>query len=153
MRILALDLGTKTGWALYDNGVLTSGTWTLASDKQIATFRSTPFYCDSRAMQLRVHIESFHPAPDYIFYEDVLFAKTRVQAQLWGGFRAIVSLFCPPSKLRGVAIQIIKKFGTGSGAATKEMMIAALPPEVRTTDDNQADAYHLLRFAMKELCL
>jgi len=151
LKILALDLGTATGWAFYDSGVITSGTWILATVKEIQEANASPFYCDPRPGRLKLHLESFHPTFDYLFFENVLFAKTRIQAQLWGGFRAIASLFCPPSRLRGVAIQTIKKFATGSGAATKEQMIAAVPNCKRIIDDNEADAYHLLQFALKEL--
>lgn len=155
MRLLGLDLGTKTGWALFDNGIETSGTWTLATPKEVKAQKANGKHrsCDMRARQLKDHLESFFPKPDYVYFEDVQFASTTLQAHLWGGFRAIVSLMEPPSIIRAVPVGTLKLAATGHGNATKEMMIAALPESVRkkNPDDNEADAFHLMRFARKEL--
>ncbi len=125
----------------------------LATAKEIATQRKLGC-ADCRPGRLLNHIRAFEPL-EFAYYEDVLFAVSRIQAQLWGGWRAIVQLLSPPVKLRAVPVQTLKKFATGSGAATKERMIAALPAEVRAKNpgDDEADAYHLLKFALKELSL
>lgn len=161
MRILALDLGSKTGWALFDNGAETSGTWTLATDKQLKAQKAAGKNrsCDIRARQLKDHLESFFPVPDYVYFEDVMFASTSMQAHLWGGFRAIVSLMEPPSIIRAIPVGTLKKFATGHGGATKEMMASSLgkyreilsPERILKMDDNEVDAYWLMRFARKEL--
>ncbi len=154
MNILALDLGTATGWALYRDGVVTSGTQVLATDKELAAQKKAGLArcCDFRASRLAALIDSKHPL-DWVAFEDVQFMKGRAQAQLWGGFRAVVTMLYPAIKIQAVTVVELKMFACNHGNATKEMMIAAVPERLRKPemDDNEADAIHLLRFTLKKL--
>lgn len=164
MNILALDLGTKTGWAFYWEPMpgitsdVTSGTWVLATDAELRDMRKKGEHrcCDPRFGALNRHLEAFKQL-DYIFFEDVEFIRGRGQAQLWGGFRALVTLLHPRIKIKTVSVSTLKKFATGKGTAKKEHMAAHLEektgisPEGR--DDNEVDALHLLNFALTELDL
>src|ERR1035441_4487647 len=97
MRILALDLGTHTGWALRpEDGVTTSGTWHLASPKQISAQSKAGLSrcCDVRFSRLLDNIAGLLPL-DVIAFEDVQFLTSQMQAQLWAGFRTVVTLFYP----------------------------------------------------------
>lgn len=174
MRVLALDLGTKTGWAIADDDLLVSGTWTLVTDakrKENIHFGKV----DSRFATLQNNILGAGPF-GAIFYEDVQFCKTQLQAQLWGGLRAVVSLQeVGKTVIRGIPVGTLKKFATGKGNATKSQMAQALytvgvghfegAPEKmikagkflversnqRPVDDNEVDAIHLLRYGLKQL--
>jgi hypothetical protein len=58
-------------------------------------------------------------------------------------------------KITAVPVATLKKFAAGHGAATKEMMAAALEKiigdKVAGLDDNAIDAYHLLLKALSDL--
>ena len=157
MRILALDLGTKTGWALLDApdrrgpGKVSSGTWKLMTADEVTVMRKAgkDRCCDPRASRLLEHIK-FHEPLDEIWFEDVQFSKTQLQAQLWGTLRGVVWLFNGPKcKLHCIPTGTLKKLATGNGASKKDGMKLALtgtiePGILSKMDDNEVDAYHLL---------
>lgn len=169
MNILALDLGTKTGWALLCNGTITSGTWTLATAKEIkdAAAKRLNRRCDPRFLRLLHELECVTRAVkiDWAVFEDVEFCKSRMQAHLWATWRAAAwSLARDGVKLDCLATGKLKHFATGNGGADKDQMARALTLDpryaldkggVRDTltsdllDDNATDALHLLRWAMK----
>lgn len=175
MNLLALDLGTKTGWALSRNGAVTAGTWVLATPKEITKAKKLRLdrRGDPRFFALLHHLNaalfsSDSPAPrlDFVVFEDVEFAKSRMQAHLWASWRAAV---WGTFGLKGVPIDCLatgklKLFATGSGGADKDRMARALTLDpryaldkggIRDTltgdllDDNAVDALHLLHWAMK----
>ena len=172
MRILALDLGTKTGWALWNGVTRTFGTVDLLPDAERRKEKHDKKSLrakDPRPRRLREFIERANP--DVIVFEDVQFASTQLQAQLWGSLKGVVFTFDPPVKLVDVPVGTLKKFATGSGAAKKDGMARALwlkepgnwaphaagaeslvqhapgsPDHGREVDDNCIDAIWLLRF-------
>jgi hypothetical protein len=162
MRVLALDLGTKTGWAMLDEGIVTGGTWTLAKPKEIATQKAMNLHrcCDMRPARLIAFIRGVLPV-DVVYFEDVQFLSTQYQAQLWASLRCVVTLLHPEVRLVAVPVGTLKKFATGFGNAKKEDMAKALPGGImvaneagdgfRAMDDNEVDARHLLALARKEL--
>jgi hypothetical protein len=179
MRILAIDLGTKTGWALFDNGVTTSGTWVLAKPSEVTELRSKDLdrCCDFRPSRLREHLTTvtcLSPL-DLIIFEDVQFATSLLQVQLWSSLRSVLWMASDTCKVKAVDVGTLKKFATGKGNADKEHMLEAAlakgkgfftrarvgnkdivlrlvdgiyrqPP----VDDNEVDAWHLLQLALKE---
>lgn len=164
MRILALDLGTKTGWASYDatHRFRDGGTWRLATDKELRRQKLDGLdrCCDIRPARLLARVGGV--VATHIFFEDVQFLSTQLQSQLWASLRAMVTLQHPTTVVRAVPVGTIKKFGSGHGNATKEMMAAAFAkkhPEILVArvgcppDDNEIDAQHLLDLAIKELKL
>lgn len=163
MKILALDLGTKTGWALYDAYPklpdmpgITSGTWVLAKPAEVKRMRAADLdrCCDIRAARLRECIVSVGPV-DAIYFEDVTFSTTTLQTQMWGSLRAVVWLETSQALgPKGVAVPVatLKKFATGKGNADKAHMLeAAIKQGFKSigADDNEVDAWHLLQFALK----
>lgn len=146
MSILALDLGTKTGWAMID-GPVRFGTWDL-----------TPTRYDSQAMRFirledRLRATFANTDIKLVVFEKVEFAKTTQAAQIWGGLFATMAAWCHKSgiEFEGVGVTVLKKFATGKGNAKKPDMIAACVERgwyVR--DDNQADACWLLEYARKQ---
>lgn len=157
--ILALDLGSKTGYAYQTRaGAITSGTWRLATAKELKEQEGREGDCrfcrlveNVREIVLREGIET-------LGFEDVQFSTYTAQTQLWATFRGAVWLLgcqIPTLTVEAVPVGTLKKFATGHGAATKDMMAAALRrthPEFfhgRTPDDNEVDALHLLRYLRK----
>lgn len=175
MKILALDLGTTTGWAFHDGTKSTHGSKLLASEKNLRHARNLRMdrRLDVRAIVLRHFLSPFlgDSKPDYILFEDVQFGKSLAQVQLWSSFRGVVWAFAVEHGIEVdcLATGKLKKFATGSGSADKTDMAIALvhsDPSVYTLaslggvlhrptreilDDNAVDAAHLLRWGLQHL--
>lgn len=173
MRILSLDLGTKTGWAVGDSEKLIDcGTWPLATAKEIKIAGLTRMNrrLDPRIPMLWGYLHNQHlNAPlDWVVFEDVQFSSTTMQTQLWSSFRTVTWLFASINRVQIECLPVgkLKIFATNYGAATKEMMSKYLLTgedprfflDSRTKsvqfndkilDDNAVDAVHLLKWAMK----
>jgi len=146
--ILALDLGTTTGWALrgYD-GLITSGT---------ASFKPGRF--DGGGMRyLRftnwlTELDRLSGPIEAIYFEEVRRHVGTDAAHVFGGLLAVLTSW---GELRGVPYQgvsvgIIKKFLTGRGNANKDAMIdAARARGFSPADDNEADAIAILLWAIE----
>lgn len=146
--ILALDLGTTTGWALsgYD-GLITSGT---------ASFRPGRF--DGGGMRyLRFtnwlsEIDRLSGPITAIYFEEVRRHVGTDAAHVYGGLMATLTSW---GELRGVPYEgvpvgTIKKHATGKGNAPKAAMItAARARGYSPADDNEADAIALLLWAIE----
>lgn len=172
--ILALDLGTRTGFALEGKpGEEPSvGTWVLASDKELRESRKLRMdrRCDLRVSRLYKHLRELHTVfpLEWIVFEDVQFASSTLQVQLWSSLRAAVWLMADLGvQIECCAVGTLKKFATGSGTADKDRMMRSLAAKnprfvlnsgslfdtVRDTriDDNAVDALHLLYWAQRLL--
>lgn len=130
MKILALDLGTETGFA-HNLGVSwTAGTWKLATDAEIKKMGENRMRrrCDIRVLRLENALRAMDGifSPDIVVFEDVLFASSTYQVQLWASLRTIIWLAFRDRIVDCVPVQTLKKFATGHGGATKQMMSAAL---------------------------
>ncbi len=172
MNILALDLGTKTGYAYFgSHATWDCGTWRLADPGQVTIARREGWdrKCDPRFATLCFHIESMIENHDIgaVVFEDVLFSQTTLQTQLWSTFRAAIWAVKRSHNFEIDCLNTatLKKVSTGHGAATKKMMAAHLmkkypdyffkrdkPTENcflqkkngEPVDDNAVDARHLL---------
>jgi hypothetical protein len=150
MNILALDLGTNTGWARRLDGKVVSGTWSLPPKKKGADC----CVIDPRLILFRQRLRD-NTDVDALVYEDVKFVRSQAQAHLWAGFRAVLWLFAHDFSIPTFCcpVQTLKKFATGSGAADKDAMALAyyekvgLNPRFAALDDNAIDAWHLLHWA------
>ena len=146
--ILALDLGTTTGWALrgYD-GLITSGT---------ASFRPGRF--DGGGMRyLRftnwlTELDRLSGPVEAIWFEEVRNHKGVDASHVYGGLMATLTAW---AELRGVPYEgvpvgTIKRFATGKGNAPKQAMIdAARARGFSPADDNEADAIAILLWAIE----
>ena len=152
MKILALDLGTKCGFAYSGGG---SGVWNLAPRRH-----------ESQGMRWIKFRQSLNDAlkdVDMVAYEEVARHLGTHAAHIYGGFLAILQEMCEERKIEfvGVPVGTIKKFATGRGNASKDMMIKAANqltgrgdtgsgnPEP-VVDDNEADATCLLAYAKEQ---
>lgn len=167
VKIVALDLGTLTGYAYRNFGAILSGTWILATPREVKAQHLARWdrRRDVRVDRLRQHISEL----DFVWgvFEDVQFASTTYQAHLWASLRATVWLSHLP-EVECCPVGTLKKFATGNGAAKKEAMAKALAQrlpadfqltknkvcDVRTgavLDDNAVDAVYLLLWAEQAL--
>jgi len=142
--ILALDLGTQTGWAVsMPNGMITSGT---------QNFKPQRFEGGGmRFLRFKRWLDELYVLVNSI--EEVYFEEVRRHigvdaAHVYGGFLAQLSVWCEDAKIpySGVSVGTIKKHLTGKGNASKEMMIDNIKKlGYHPTDDNEADALALLK--------
>lgn len=147
MSILALDLGTKTGWAVSTahSGII-SGTHknrTSAKDHKGVVWNRFYYFLD--AMNDRHQIS-------LIVYEDVMNHAGVLAAHAYGGYLAILEKFAADKliTIEGVGVGTIKKHATGRGNAKKEEMIAAMTAKgYNPSDDNEADALALLHLVLE----
>ncbi len=165
------------GWAINDteSGELSAGTARLDSISGLARFKKTgdARHFDPRVSALLLVLDQLDVklgGADTLVFEDVKFASSQAQAHLWASFRGAVWAWAVSKAPRNIRISslntgTLKKFGTGHGNATKEMMAAALlrklpaatvGPTADTVrmhseilDDNAVDALHLLLWATK----
>lgn len=146
--ILALDLGTTTGWALRPSGgLITSGT---------ASFRNGRF--DGGGMRyLRFtnwlgELERLSGPIAAIWFEEVRRHAGTDAAHVFGGLMASLTSW---AELRGIPYQgvpvgTIKKHATGKGNAPKQAMIdAARAQGFSPADDNEADAIAILLWSIE----
>ncbi|MBL4543431.1 MAG: hypothetical protein JKP97_16830 [Rhodobacteraceae bacterium] len=146
--ILALDLGTTTGWALRSHdGLITSGT---------VSFRPGRF--DGGGMRyLRftnwlTELDRLSGPIAAIWFEEVRAHRGVDASHVFGGFLATLTTW---AELRGVPYQgvpvgTIKRFFSGKGNAPKEAMIAAARARgFSPADDNEADAIAILLWAIE----
>jgi hypothetical protein len=145
--ILALDLGTTTGWAVRaPGGLITSGT---------VSFRPSRY--DGGGMRyLRftnwlTELDQLSGAIAAIWYEEVRRHAGTDASHIYGGLMATLTAW---AELRGVPYQgvpvgTVKKHATGQGNAGKPAMIAAARARgFQPADDNEADALAILHWAL-----
>jgi Holliday junction resolvasome RuvABC endonuclease subunit len=142
---LAIDPGTKCGWAICVDGVYTAETWNLAGRKSDGA--------GMRYMRLRKSLERILGEFEIfeLAYEEVRGHKGTDAAHVYGGIVAIITTWCEEKKIPylGVPVGTVKKFATGYGNANKDAMVEAARREfehVSIDDDNQADALWILRY-------
>jgi hypothetical protein len=146
MDVLALDLGTKTGFAYNRGAIFTCGSWELATAKEIRAWgrdRKTRTQ-DPRIERLCRNITGLRPFTIVIF-EDVQFSTYTAQTQLWSSLRSCVWLCASANVMECIPVSTLKKYATGTGAATKQLMAKRfwVEPEfagVKSADDNAIDA-------------
>lgn len=144
--VLALDLGTTTGWALRSrNGGITSGT---------ITFRPSRFEGGGmRYLRFRGWLDeviALSGGVSRVVFEEVRAHAGTDAAHIYGGFLAHLSAWCEEHALpyEGIPVGTIKRFATGRGNADKAAMIAAIQARgFLPADDNEADAIALLLWA------
>jgi len=146
--ILALDLGTTTGWALKSNALITSGT---------INFKSQRFEGGGmRFLRFRRWTEEMlkdHKVTE-VHFEEVRRHVGTDAAHVYGGLMAQLTATCEECETpyQGVPVGTIKKFATGKGNAGKPEMIAAMRARGHLPkDDNEADALALLHFVIEVL--
>lgn len=141
MNILALDLGTQTGWALSQSFETISGSVSFSTNR-LAGYgvRFLNFH-----NWLSEMLEKY--AIDLVVFEDVRNHIGVYAARVYGGFLAQLTAICEDLGLdyQGYGVKTIKKFIAGNGSANKQMVIEAVQNQgFNPIDDNEADAIALL---------
>ena len=146
--ILALDLGTVTGWALRGrDGTTNSGTVSFRPDRfEGGGMRYLRF------KHWLTEIKSTTGGIDAVYFEEVRRHAGTSAAQIYGGFLAHVAAWCEHHGIpyQGVPVGTIKRHVTGKGNADKAAVIAAVRERgFAPADDNEADAIALLLWALE----
>ena len=150
--ILALDLGTTTGWALRgSDGHITSGS---------ESFRPQRFEGGGmrflRFKRWLTELKAITSDIDCLHFEEVRRHVSTDAAHAYGGFLATLTAWCEHHQIpyQGVPVGTIKKYATGKGNAGKEDVIAAIRARGHVPiDDNEADALALLHWAIGQQAL
>ena len=146
MRILALDLGTHTGWATNINLLFECGVQIFDVKRG-----ESP---GMRYIRFNAWLEVMWNLlkPELVIYEQTHHrggAATEVAA----GFSTRVQEWCARHGIEHAAVHsgTLKKFATGDGRASKEMMMEAFQKtyNMKPTSDDMADAGCLLAYAVE----
>jgi hypothetical protein len=145
--ILALDLGTRTGWALRARtGAVTSGTHEFRPGRfegaGMAFLRFGGWLSEARELAGGI---------DAVAFEEVRAHAGTLAAQVYGGFLAHLTAWCERHAIPylGVPVTTIKRHATGKGNASKEQVIEAIKRRGHDPrDDNEADALAILGWAI-----
>ena len=136
--ILGLDLGTKCGWCIIlDSGLSRSGVLNMTPKKN-----DKP---GSRYALFLAFLQGLETKPAEVYFESVMRHEGVRAAHVYGGFKAILEMWCYGRNIRcvGLGVGTIKKHATGKGNASKSMMVAAANKRLgrKVIDDNEADAF------------
>lgn len=166
MNILALDLGTTTGYCLGQTGigapVPQAGSILWATKTEVTQFGRMRLTrtSDPRVLRFERWLAGKLQTTklDAIIFEDVEFSTYTKQTQLWSSFRAVVWIAANAADVtvECVPVTTLKKFATGAGNADKSMMARALKmrhPEFskKELDDNAVDAIFIWKWAAQTL--
>jgi hypothetical protein len=148
-KILALDLGTNTGWAIRsEHNQITSGTESFKPQRfEGGGMRYLRF---GRWLE---EINQLTNGIDQIYFEEVRRHLGVDAAHAYGGFLAHLTAWCEDQNIPylGIPVGTIKKHITSKGNASKsEVMNAVRKLGFNPVDDNEADALGLLHLVVKE---
>lgn len=140
MSIMALDLGTYTGWAIKDSSGIRSGTKSFKTKREQGA--------GMRYLMFRRWLDSVKDGVTEIHFEEVRRHAGTQAAHVYGAFQGALMAWCEENNIpyESVPVGVIKKSATGRGNASKQEMIdaaKALGFEPGTHDE--ADAIHILR--------
>jgi hypothetical protein len=160
IRVIAIDIGTRTGVAWTDEFRATpsnSTYWDLSASKE-----------EPRAMRwirfralLRELVDG-SPSKNnmdlisaFIFYEEIKFASSYNAAHSYHSIFAQIEEVClrTGSMSYPVSVYEIKRFATGNNKANKSQMVAAANKRYgcNLEDDNQVDALFALEVGLEEM--
>jgi Holliday junction resolvasome RuvABC endonuclease subunit len=145
--ILALDLGSTTGWAVRnDRCRILHGT---------AAFRPSRYEGGGmRYLRFGKWLDQtleIVGGIDAVYFEEVRRHIGTDASHVYGGLLATLTSWCEAHGIpyQGVAVGTIKRFATGKGNADKQAMIAAVRERgFEPADDNEADAIAILLWAL-----
>ncbi len=149
-KILALDLGTKTGWAIRSiSNRITSGTESFKPQRfEGGGMRYLRFTKWLREMDL------LSDGIDQVYFEEVRRHLGVDAAHTYGGFLSHLTAWCEEEKIPylGIPVGTIKKHITNKGNAGKsEVMNEVKKLGFNPADDNEADALALLDLVIKKI--
>lgn len=143
MKLLALDIATKTGWRT----ATSSGVWDLkpnrgeSSGMRVVRFKSKV----KELIDLEGITQISYERPAGLHKSSIMVASEMI---------GVLMDLCIELGVEYASYSAseIKKFATGAGNANKEKMIrAAIDLGFNVIDDNHADAIHLYNLTIKDL--
>lgn len=141
---LALDLGTRTGWALEGDPVLYG----------YIDFKNGRFEGGGmRYLRFARWLDEVLPNVTEVGFEEVRRHRGVDAAHVYGGLMAQLTSRCEQHEVpyAGYGVGAIKRKATGKGNADKDAMVASANiAGCDTTDDNVADAWHLLHLMIDQ---
>ena len=145
--VLAIDLGTTTGWAMQGaDGQIIHG---------IASFKPQRFEGGGmRYLRFKRWLSEINTlAGDIhaVYFEEVRRHAGVDAAHVYGGLLATLTSWCEHHNIpyQGVPVGTIKRHATGQGNAGKDAVIAAMQALGHAvSDDNEADALALLHWVL-----
>lgn len=147
MTLLALDLGTTTGFCV-GKAAPSSGT---------ASFKAGRFEGGGmRFVRFRRwlnEIAAAHGPLTMVVFEEVRRHAATDAAHVYGGLMATLTAWCEENGVpyQGIPVGTIKKHWTGKGNANKDAMIEASRSRgLSPADDNEADAQALFDYVATE---
>ena len=161
--ILALDLGTTTGWALRSaNGPVAHGFVSFKSQRfeggGMRYLRFGRWLADMLALSgqqsgSQTGSQTNLTGIGAVYFEEVRRHLGVDAAHVYGGLLATLTAWCEHHQIpyQGVPVGTIKRHATGKGNAGKAGVIAAMKALGHpVTDDNEADALALLHWALAQ---
>ncbi|MCM1002081.1 crossover junction endodeoxyribonuclease RuvC [Wolbachia pipientis] len=142
MSILTLDLGKQTGWAIFTDGVIQSGSESFHGSR----FSGGGMHFLNFRRWLNEMRERFSDI-EAVYFEEVRRHLGTDAAHCYGGFLAVLSAWCEENNIpyQGVNVKTIKRFIAGNGNASKSEVIEAIREKgFSPRDDNEADALALM---------
>lgn len=145
--ILAIDPGTRCGWAIRTSGLYMSGVWDLKGGRYEGG--------GMRFVHLKNYLNACKLAHDIemVAFEEVRRHLGTDAAHVYGGIIATLCAWCEELGIpyKGIPVGTVKKLATGKWNANKDAMLAAAAakwPEHKFTDDNEADARFICEAAI-----
>jgi Holliday junction resolvasome RuvABC endonuclease subunit len=146
-QLLALDLGTVTGWAIRSpDGLVTIGSQSFKPrrfDGGGMRYLRFTRWLDELAAEAGF---------DAVWFEEVRRHAGTDAAHVYGGLMATLTAWCELRSVpyEGVPVATIKRHATGKGNSKKSAMIdAARKRGFDPIDDNSADALAILMWAIE----
>jgi hypothetical protein len=153
--LLCLDLGSRTGWALHDDGATVSGTLEFRSGRfeggGMRYLRFRHWLGEVAAKTSKAALVAGGPGLDAVYFEEVRAHAGTDAAHVFGGFLATLTAWCEQRGVayQGVPVGTIKRHIEGKGNAGKDDVIAAVRAlGFKPCDDNEADALAILHWAL-----
>ena len=146
-RILALDMGSTTGWAALSAGEVSTGIH-VCMKRTVAGDRWIRFH-DWLSEML-----DFYEPQTIIFEEPFIHMKHLSGIGVSYGFKTILEMLASRRRIRcyGIAPTVLKKWATGHGNASKDQMLTfARSMGWKMQDNNEVDARWLLEYARVRL--
>lgn len=147
MNILALDLGTRMGWAQWHAERIESGVQVFDLQRG-----ESP---GMRYLRFNAWLDEVAKPRAHLLVYEQTHQRGGAATEVAAGFATRVQEFCARYTIEHAAVHsaTLKKWTTGKGNADKRMMLAAVNHRWRggsppLTDDNHADALALLHYAL-----
>ena len=147
-KILALDLGTSTGFAIGSKEHVVSGTWNLKPGRYDGG--------GMRFVKMRANLEDIRRAygVTHVFYEEVRRHRGVDAAHVYGGLMGTLTAWCEEHDIpyQGVPVGTNKRNWTGSGNASKDAMVAECRRRgFAPGSEDEADAIAVFHSVLMEL--